>query len=97
MATEPRSPTIYFTWDFVQRSRHMLRELPKVRRDQGQRAAKEQFADAVGRCIFGKILINDTTGKLALMTGGDPSQPVDFGDEVKRKADQVEAALPQTF
>lgn len=97
MAQQPRNPTIYFTWDFVQRSRHMLRELPKVRREQGRRAAKEQFSDAVQRCIFSKILINDDTGKLALMTGGDPNNPVDFGEVVKQKAEGVEQALPQTL
>lgn len=97
MTQQGRNPTIYFTWDFVQRSRQMLRDLPKVQLEQGRRAAKEQYSDAIQRTIFSKILINDTTGKLAIMTGGDPRNPVDFGDAVKQKAEEVERTLPQTI
>jgi hypothetical protein len=39
-----------------------------------------------GRNGFANILINDTTGKLSMMTGADPSNPADFGPEIKAKA-----------
>ena len=75
----------------------MLRELPKVREEKGEEAAEEQWSDALQRCIFSKILINDTTGKLAIMTGGDPRNPVDFGQNVKDKAEVAVQAIPQNL
>ncbi|KAF4166473.1 hypothetical protein CNMCM6936_006437 [Aspergillus lentulus] len=42
--------------------------------------------DVLGRNNFTNTLVNDTTGKLALMTGGDPNNPVDFGEEIREKA-----------
>ncbi|KAI9882191.1 MAG: hypothetical protein M1823_006061 [Watsoniomyces obsoletus] len=89
--------TLYYMWDFVNRNRHLMRELPKVKEEQGQQAAERQWSDAVGRCVFAKILINDTSGKLALMTGADPSNPLDFGDDVKKEADELEGVLPENI
>lgn len=74
-----------------------MRELPNTKQEKGEKAAESQWSDAVGRCVFTKILVNDTTGKLALMTGADPSNPLDFGDEVKRRAEEVEKALPENI
>jgi hypothetical protein len=42
--------------------------------------------EVMGRNNFASLLINDTSGKMAMMTGGDPSNPADFGADVKAKA-----------
>ena len=76
--------TLYFMWDFIQRSRHMLQNLPS---NKGK--ADEQLQDVMGRCLYTEILINDTTGKLAIMTGADPKNPVDFGDDVRRAMEEM--------
>ena len=76
--------TLFFMWDFVQRSRHMLQNLPS-----NKRKAEEQFDDVVGRCIYTKVLISDSNDMLAMMTGVDPKNAVDFGDDVRRGMDEV--------
>lgn len=43
----------------------------------------------MGRNSFADTLVNDRSGKLALLTGGDPTNPVDFGDEIRNKAKDV--------
>ncbi|KAI9748888.1 MAG: hypothetical protein M1815_002883 [Lichina confinis] len=76
--------TLFFMWDFVQRSRHMLQNLPS-----NKRKAEEQFDDVVGRCIYTKVLISDSNDMLAMMTGVDPKNAVDFCDDVRRGMDEV--------
>ncbi len=72
----------------------MLRELPNVKAKDGEKAAEAQYADVVGRCTFSKILINDTSGKMAMLTMADPRNPLDFGEDVKKKADELDEVLP---
>ena len=43
----------------------------------------------MGRNAFANTLVGDTSGKLALLTGGDPTDPVDFGDEIRSRARAV--------
>ncbi|KAI9818209.1 MAG: hypothetical protein M1827_000834 [Pycnora praestabilis] len=78
--------TIYYIWDFVQRSRHMLNQLDPAKIDTRDNAEVEDFQDILGRCAFAETLINDDSGRLTMMTGGDPSRPFDFGADVKTKA-----------
>jgi hypothetical protein len=39
----------------------------------------------MGRNGFASMLTDDKTGKLAMLTRADPSNPVDFGEDVKAK------------
>ena len=102
-AAPPNSPPpleeqnkVFFIWDFCSRSRHMLLQIdPELKGKEDQ----EVFKDVVGRCFFTEILINDTTGKLAMMTGERPGQNIDFGDEVREASKNIgklpnEAAVP---
>ncbi|KGO75286.1 hypothetical protein PITC_001500 [Penicillium italicum] len=52
----------------------------------GDNAAKTAVNEIEGRNAFANMLINDKSGKLSMMTGGDPSNPADFGAEIKNKA-----------
>lgn len=76
-------PTLFFLFDFVRNSRTQLQAIDANKLD---RAAHEQVQEVLSRNNLASMLIGDTTGKLVLITGGDPSRPVDFGDEIREKA-----------
>ena len=65
-------------WDFVKNTLRML--------DMSQNNA-ERKSEAMQRCMFAKILLTDTTGKLTLMCGGDTAE---FGDDIKQKSADCE-------
>ncbi|KAL9111533.1 MAG: hypothetical protein Q9227_004021 [Pyrenula ochraceoflavens] len=75
---------LFFMWDFVSNTQKMLgdpNELrPSVPRGKNR---KEIQSDVSGRCMFQDLLFNDTTGKLAMMTGGDQTE---FDANVKEKS-----------
>lgn len=86
-------------WDFINRSRHMLRTLPgnptpetpnpPARTAAEKKAADEVWFDVMGRCVYTKTLMDDRGPKLTVITGGDPSSPFDFGEECRSKAAAV--------
>jgi hypothetical protein len=55
-------------------------------------AAKEVFNDVCGRCFLADLLVNDTSGRTAMMTGHF-GQRVDFGAECKEKVGALTAAV----
>lgn len=69
--------------DFV-RNTHQVLNAQKYAA--GEQAAREQVQEVVGRNQFACVLLNDSSGKLSLMTGSDPNDPVDFGPNIKAKA-----------
>ncbi|KAJ5970657.1 uncharacterized protein N7479_000575 [Penicillium vulpinum] len=79
-------PTIFFLYDFVRNSHNQLKAVDAAKYAAGDSAAKAAVVEVEGRNGFANILVNDTTGKLSMMTGGDPSNPADFGAEIKAKA-----------
>ncbi|CDM31911.1 unnamed protein product [Penicillium roqueforti FM164] len=81
-----RHPTIYFLYDFVRNSHNRLQAVDPNKYAAGDNAAKVAVDEIDGRNMFANTLVNDTTGKLAMLTGGDPSNPVDFGPQIKAKA-----------
>lgn len=87
-AAQPH-PTIFFLLDFIRNTRRMLQAIDaeKLRAEDSESVAKAK--DVTSRNMFTLVLVNDTTGKLALMTGGDPSNPVDFGDDIRQKAEAL--------
>lgn len=77
-------PTIFFLYDFVRNSHNQLIDAEKYAA--GDNAAKTAVNEIEGRNAFTNMLINDKSRKLSMMTGGDPSNPADFGPEIKNKA-----------
>ncbi|CAI7625346.1 unnamed protein product [Penicillium discolor] len=79
-------PTIFFLFDFLRNSYNQLKAVDAEKYAAGDNAAKAAVIEIIGRNAFTNTLINDKSGKLSIMTGGDPSKPVDFGPEIKNKA-----------
>ena len=73
-------PAIYFTWDFVERTKDMLSAINIDALVNNDAAANEAYLDCVGRSFLINMIIHDETGKADLMLGGPR---VDFGAEVK--------------
>lgn len=89
-------PTLFFLFDFIRNTRKELRAIDVQRLREGDAEAKKQIIDVIGRNGFASALINDTSGRLAIMTGGDPGNPVDFGPDIKEKI-KVLAAEKRPF
>ncbi|KAK0386315.1 hypothetical protein NLU13_6152 [Sarocladium strictum] len=98
----PSHRTLFFLWDFANRSRYILSELenikegkqvahpeqiPKQEGDPKQRA-EACFADVVSRSVMVEKLV--TTPAVLPSMG---VEAVDFGDDVKRAAKEVNVAL----
>ncbi|KAJ5116204.1 hypothetical protein N7456_000552 [Penicillium angulare] len=79
-------PTAFFLLDFVRNSHKMLKTVDHSKYTSGDSSAAETVKEVVGRNQFSNLLLNDSSGKLSLMTGGDPSNPIDFGPQIKEKA-----------
>lgn len=82
-------PTVFFLFDFIRNTHRELKQIDLDKFQAGDADARSQAQDVLGRNNFAHVLVNDTTGKLALMTGGDPTNPVDFGDEIRVKAREL--------
>ncbi|OJJ43452.1 hypothetical protein ASPZODRAFT_136317 [Penicilliopsis zonata CBS 506.65] len=80
------NPTIFFISDFVRSTHRTLHQVDASAFAMGDQNARAAVKEVIGRNSFTDILVNDTTGKLALMTGQDPRNPVDFGPDIKRLA-----------
>lgn len=72
--------------DFVRNTHQVLKGIDAQKYAAGDQGAREQVQEVIGRNQFACVLLNDSSGKLSLMTGSDPNNPVDFGANVKAKA-----------
>ncbi|KAJ5555103.1 hypothetical protein N7535_007548 [Penicillium sp. DV-2018c] len=81
-----KHPTIFFLYDFVRNTFNQIKNIDPAKFAAGDRAAKSAVAEADGRNSFASMLINDKGGQVAKMTGADPSNPADFGEDIKAKA-----------
>ncbi|GLI76823.1 hypothetical protein PoHVEF18_005101 [Penicillium ochrochloron] len=79
-------PTAFFLLDFVKNTHRSLQKVDAAKYASGDRQARETVQEIIGRNQFTSVLVNDSTGKLAMMTGGDPSNPVNLGPTIKAKA-----------
>lgn len=79
-------PTLFFLFDFVRTTHRTLKSIDAEKFRTGDSEARSQAQEVVSRNQFANMLVSDQTGKLALMTGGDPTNPLDFGDEIREKA-----------
>lgn len=79
---------IYFTWDFVQRTKHMLTtQIDMAALMAGDSAAMETWTDVVSRGILIGIIIADGTDKAANMFNA--GVPMDYGEEVRARAREL--------
>ncbi|OBT83873.1 hypothetical protein VE02_06132 [Pseudogymnoascus sp. 03VT05] len=83
--------TLYHVWDFLKRSKYMLSEFDNIEAgralthpNQFRPAPGEVYDDVVGRIMMAQMMITDTTGKTAMLTGSS-GPPVDFGSDAKEK------------
>lgn len=80
------NPTIFFLFDFIRNTQRQFKTIDPEKFLAGDKDARQQVSEVIARNHFANELINDKTGKLAMMTGDDPNNPVDFGPEIKAKA-----------
>ncbi|KAJ5153267.1 uncharacterized protein N7482_009745 [Penicillium canariense] len=85
-------PTVFFMFDFVKNSYNTLQQVDAAKYASGDSQTCKVVNDVIGRNQFTGLLVTDMSGKLAAMTGGDPSNPVDFGANIKAKARGLNAA-----
>ena len=86
-ATTP--PAIYYTWDFVQRTKTMLSDIDMdALVNKKDPDANQKYWDCVGRSHLINLIIHDNTGKAELMFG---SPRVDFGSQVMTCAEAFDS------
>ena len=79
------NPTIFFLYEFIRNTHREFKNIDSEKFRSGDEQARKQAQEVFQRNQFADTLANDRSGKLALMTGGDPVNPVDFGDDIRRK------------
>ncbi|KAF3390645.1 hypothetical protein F1880_009179 [Penicillium rolfsii] len=79
-------PTMFFLFDFVKNTHNSLQKVDASKYAAGDSQAREAVQEIIGRNQFTSLLVNDSSGKLAIMTGSDPSNPVDLGPTIRAKA-----------
>ncbi|CAG8373306.1 unnamed protein product [Penicillium salamii] len=77
------NPSIYFCYDFIRNTYNQLKQIDAAKYAAGDNATKAAVQEITGRNAFASVLVNDTSGKMAMMTGGNPSIPTNFGDDIK--------------
>lgn len=82
-------PTLFFLLDFIRNTRRTLQAIDQEKLHAGDSESVAKAKDVTSRNMFTLVLVKDTSGKLALMTGGDPSDPIDFGDDIREKAEAL--------
>ncbi|KAJ5692377.1 hypothetical protein N7462_001800 [Penicillium macrosclerotiorum] len=78
-------PTVFFLADFIRNSHKTLKEVDAEKYASGDKESASNVQEVVGRNQFAGVLVNDSSGKLALLTGSDPGSPVNFGSDIKAK------------
>lgn len=83
---------LWFTWDFVQRTRHILQQIDADKLDGEDAKALEAYDDVLGRCFMTGMIIGDASGKMVETMVGEKA--VDFGEEARRKARALKPGEP---
>jgi hypothetical protein len=86
-------PTVFFLMDFARNTQKELRVVDAQKYAAGDQAALAQVQEVVGRSLFTCTLLSDTSGKVSLMTGADPNNPVDFGPNIQARARGLKESL----
>lgn len=85
-------PTIFFLKDFVKNTHDQLKQIDGAKLAAGDKSARDALQEVNGRNQFASVLLNDSSGQLSMLTGGDPSNPIDFGPDIKAKAQALSEA-----
>ena len=92
-ATPPATnKPLWFTWDFVQRTRFNLNNIDISKLDAEDPAAVEEYSDVLGRCMLSNLIISDTTGETVEKMVGEKA--VDFGADARAKAAALKPGNP---
>ncbi|CAG8082565.1 unnamed protein product [Penicillium olsonii] len=83
------NPSIFFSYDFIRNTYNQLKQVDAAKYAAGDKAAREAVKEIIGRNAFSTVLVNDTSGKMALMTSGNAANPVNFGDDIKAAMEKL--------
>ncbi|RFU24147.1 hypothetical protein B7463_g12189, partial [Scytalidium lignicola] len=108
-AWTPPNPhkTLFYVWDFANRSKYMISEYENIKDGKplqhpeqfrpapgkGEQAAAKVFADSCARTMMVQTLVNDKSGKTAMMTG-QSGAPVEFTQKIKDAVDNLMKIIP---
>ncbi|KAI9875441.1 MAG: hypothetical protein M1830_008466 [Pleopsidium flavum] len=76
--------SLFFTWDFVQRTRHNLSKIDIAKLAANDPTAGDEYMDVIGRASLSNMIISDTSGEMMKKMTGEP--PLDFGPDARAKA-----------
>lgn len=85
------NPSLFFLFDFIRNTHRTLKNIDFQKFASGDPSARQEAQEVMGRNQFANSIVGDRSGRLAMLTGGDPSNPVDFGDEIRAKAGELVA------
>lgn len=83
------NPTMFFTFDFIRSTHHQLKSIDATKYAADDKGANEAMAEVIGRNGFTNMLIGDTTGRMSSMLGSGGREPVNFGPDIKRTAQDL--------
>lgn len=83
------NPTIFFTFDFIRSTHNQLKSINGTKYAADDKGANEAMAEVIGRNGFANMLIGDTTGRMSSMLGSGGREPVNFGPDIKRTAQDL--------
>ncbi|KAJ5334873.1 hypothetical protein N7452_007276 [Penicillium brevicompactum] len=63
------NPSIFFSYDFIRNTYNQLKQVDPAKYAAGDKAAQDAVQEIIGRNSFASILVNDTSGKVAMITG----------------------------
>lgn len=73
---------LFFAWDFVQRTRSKLAQIPADMLEADDKDALEAYNDCMSRAIMAEKLVTEHTTETAVMRGGE----LDFGYGTRKAA-----------
>lgn len=79
-------PTLFFVFDFIRNTHRSLKSIDAGQFAAGDAEARNAAQEVLGRNQFAYTIVSDESGRLAMMTGADPSDPVDFGGIIRERA-----------
>ncbi len=73
-------PPLFHTYDFIERTRFKLVQIPIKELLVNDKDALESWNDCAGRCAMARLMVEDSNGKAAALLGGR----IDVGEGVRK-------------